>query len=84
MGVKMEIDYDRENIAFRPDFHLCITYNPSYVGRQTIPKNVIKHFRTVAMAKCDKKIICQLLLYSKGFKTADELSSKLNRVFDYC
>ena len=52
MGMKLDIDYDREPISLRPDFHLCITYNPSYTGRQTIPKNVSKHFRTVAMVKC--------------------------------
>lgn len=68
IGMKLDLEYDKELISFRPDFHLCITYNPSYLGRQEIPKSVIKHFRTVAMVNCDKKIICQLLLYSKGFK----------------
>ena len=81
MGMKLDIDYDRESISLRPDFHLCITYNPSYLGRQTIPKNVSKHFRTVAMVKCEKNIICQLILYSKGFKEADDLSNRLNRIF---
>ena len=70
MGTKLDILYSNETISFRPDFHLCITYNPTYTGRQAIPKNVSKHFRTVAMVRCDKNVICQLLLYSKGFKEA--------------
>ena len=63
---------------------MCVTYNPTYVGRQNIPKTVTKHFRTVAMVNCDKKMICKLLLYSKGFKEADYLSDKLTKIFEYC
>lgn len=84
MQLKLEIEYDREVISFKPDFHLCITYNPSYIGRQTISKNVLKHFRIVAMVNCDKNVICKLLFYSKGFKEADNLSLKLNKLFTYC
>lgn len=36
------------------------------------------------MVNCDKKMICKLIFYSKGFKEADELSDKLNRVFQFC
>ena len=38
----------------------------------------------MALVKCDKKMICKLLFYSKGFKEADSLSEKLNKIFDYC
>ena len=81
--MKLEVQYDREVVNFKPDFHLCITYNPTYMGRQKIPKQVMKHFRTVAMVNCDKIMICQLILYSKGFRYAQQLSNKLNKVFDY-
>ena len=43
MGMKMDIDYGREAISFRPDFHLCVTYNPGYAARQAIPKAVARH-----------------------------------------
>lgn len=68
MGIKLDVEYDREIINFKPDFHLCITYNPTYAGRQHIPNSIQKQFRIVAMVNCDKKMICKLLFYTKGFK----------------
>ena len=68
IGVKMEVQFEAEVIQLKPDFHLCVTYNPTYSGRREIPRQVLTYFRTVAMVNCDTHSICKLLFYSKGFK----------------
>ncbi len=58
-----------------------MTYNPDYTNRNTIPKKLLNIFRSVAMVNTDLKVICKLLLFSNGFKNADNLSDKLTKIF---
>lgn len=42
-----------DTIWLDPQFQFCITYNPSYQGRQALSKNLNELFRTVAVVTPD-------------------------------
>lgn len=58
--------------------------NPGYAGRSNLPENLKKLFRSVAMARPDRELISQVMLFSQGFRTAESLASKAVPVFNLC
>lgn len=58
--------------------------NPGYAGRSNLPENLKKLFRSVAMARPDRELISQVMLFSQGFRTAEALASKAVPVFNLC
>lgn len=58
--------------------------NPGYAGRSNLPDNLKKLFRSMAMTRPDQELIAQVLLFSKGFRTAETLASKIVPFFNLC
>lgn len=54
---------------------IFITMNPEYAGRNTLPENLKKLFRSFSMAIPDREMIAEVLLNSQGFTYATKLAS---------
>lgn len=58
--------------------------NPGYAGRSNLPDNLKKLFRSIAMARPDQELIAQVMLFSKGFRSAEVLAGKIIPFFNLC
>ncbi len=63
---------------------IFITTNPNYAGRVTLPPNLTKLFRPIAMTRPDRELIAQVMLFSQGFRTAESLAIKIVPFFNLC
>lgn len=52
------------------------TFNPTYLGRATLPESLTALLRPVAMLLPDKKHIAEAALAAAGFQSAKQLASK--------
>ena len=58
--------------------------NPGYAGRSNLPDNLKKLFRSMAMTRPDRELIAQVMLFSQGFRTAEQLARKIVPFFNLC
>lgn len=61
---------------------LFVTMNPNYAGRNALPENLRKQFRSFALTHPDKQRIAQVMLYAHGFKDAQRLAAAIVPLFD--
>ncbi|WBW73245.1 dynein heavy chain, minus-end directed microtubule motor Dhc1 [Schizosaccharomyces osmophilus] len=83
-GSKALLPINGQLIEADRSFCIFITLNPSYQGRSELPCNLKRLFRTVWMETPDALQICQVLLYSNGFKNSSDLANILTSFFKDC
>lgn len=79
-----EVDLVGKKLKINPRTGIFITMNPGYAGRSNLPDNLKKLFRSMSMTRPDQELIAQVLLFSKGFKAAETLASKIVPFFNLC
>lgn len=66
------------------DVGIFVTLNPGYAGRSNLPDNLKQLFRAIAMNVPDRKLIAQVMLFSQGISTAEDLAGKIVLLFILC
>ena len=79
-----EIELVGKSLKINSNIGIFITTNPNYAGRSTLPPNLTKLFRPMAMTRPDRELIAQVMLFSQGFRTAETLASKIVPFFNLC
>lgn len=72
------------SISLHNNVGIFVTMNPGYAGRSNLPDNLKTLFRSVAMVVPDRKLIAQVMLYSQGIVSAEDLSGKVVTLFQNC
>lgn len=78
----VEVDLIGRRVPLNSETGIFITMNPDYAGRNTLPENLTKLFRSVSMAVPDKEAIAEVVLNSQGFVNASQLASNIVPYFD--
>ena len=73
---KTRFNFLGEEISLDWAVGIWITMNPGYAGRTALPENIKALFRPCAMVVPDYGMICEIMLVSEGFLTAQLLGRK--------
>lgn len=73
--------YDIELLSNKVILHkhtgIFVTMNPEYVGRNQLPDNLKRLFKSFAMTHPDKELIVEAVLYSHGFLHGEKLAAAI-------
>lgn len=72
------------SVTLHDNVGIFITMNPGYEGRSNLPDNLKSLFRSFAMVVPDRNLIAQVMLYSQGIVTAEQLAEKVVNLFLLC
>jgi len=72
------------SVRLHENVGIFVTMNPGYAGRSNLPDNLKTLFRSVAMVVPDRKLIAQVMFYSQGIVTAEQLSGLVVDLFQKC
>lgn len=72
------------SISLHENVGIFITMNPGYEGRSNLPDNLKTLFRSFAMIVPDRNLIAQVMLFSQGIVTAEQLAGKIVDLFLLC
>jgi dynein heavy chain 1 len=84
MAKSEQIELLGNPVKLHKDVGIFVTMNPGYAGRSNLPDNLKQLFRAVAMSVPDRKMIAQVMLFSQGIVTAEELAGKIVLLFTLC
>ncbi|GMH89230.1 hypothetical protein TrVE_jg3152 [Triparma verrucosa] len=84
MAHSKTIELSGRPVSLHNDVGIFVTMNPGYAGRSNMPDNLKQLFRAVAMVTPDRKLIAQVMLFSQGIVSAEELSGKVVLLFQLC
>ncbi|TDH68981.1 hypothetical protein CCR75_000940 [Bremia lactucae] len=73
-----------KNVKLNPNVGIFVTMNPGYAGRSNLPDNLKQLFRSIAMVAPDRDLIAQVMLFSQGITTAEQISAKVVLLFNLC
>lgn len=71
------VNFDEAKTPLAFTAAVFITLNPGYAGRTELPMDLKNLFRSVSMVVPDAVFITEILLFSSGFKNAQELSKRV-------
>lgn len=71
------VHFDQDKNPLKFTAAVFITLNPGYAGRTELPMDLKNLFRSVSMVVPDAVFISEILLFSSGFKNAQELSKRI-------
>ena len=79
-----KIELMSKEVRLNSQMGCFVTMNPGYAGRSNLPENLKQLFRQMAMVKPDRELIAQVMLYSQGYRTAEQLAGKIVSLFELC
>jgi dynein heavy chain len=79
-----KVNFEGDSLVISKHFGAFATMNPIYREKTFLPDSLKNLLRPVTMISPDIYHICQISLYSYGFKSADSLAQKLVTLFKLC
>lgn len=81
-GENHQVEIAGHSISVHPKTGLFVTMNPGYVGRNELPENLKRLFRSFSMERPDLEMIIDVILTSQKLTHTEELSSRLVRFYE--
>ncbi|KAM3867513.1 dynein axonemal heavy chain 10 [Diretmus argenteus] len=73
--------FEGQEISMDHRMGIFITMNPGYAGRTELPESVKALFRPVVVIVPDLQQICEIMLFSEGFRMAKILAKKMTVLY---